>query len=124
MSYINRHIFVIKEIDLLATGQTIIIETETSARFYPFQICIELTSKTGAIVVTPIVRLGSNGTWDNLAALTTMTNLTAVNKMEMPTVIVTDSIDISATGISIDVQTAGTGATVLKAQVIIHGIIL
>jgi hypothetical protein len=124
MAYVGRHLFIQRDIDLLTTGQTVVIPSETGGRFYAFQIFIELTDKTGATIVTPIVRIGNNGSFDNLVSLYTLTNLTAVNKLEQPTLLITDSIDIGSTGISIDVQTAGTGSTVLKCQVIIEGVIL
>lgn len=111
-------------VDLLATGQTSIIPVQPAGnRFIPTRVVIELTAVTGALGA-PIVRLGNNGTWDNIAPLATLTGLnTQYETISIPLNTPVNSIDLSATAISFDVQTAGTVATIATASVYLIGIL-
>lgn len=111
-------------IDLLTTGQTTIIPVQgTGDRFIPTHAYIELITVTGALTA-PIIRIGNNGSFNNVAPLFTCTGLTAqYNVLAIPLVATLNSIDLSATAIKVDVQTAGGVATIAVANVVLLGVI-
>lgn len=112
-------------VNLLATSVTSIIPVMASpSRFIPTRAIIQLTSVTGALTAA-IVRIGNNANHDNVAPLFTLTGLTVVNNtLTIPLVSTVASIDMSATAISFEVQTAGGVATVAAADVYLFGIVV
>lgn len=111
-------------VDLKNLGQTVIVPVKTGKRFIPRAIFLRITAST-ALTVAPIVRAGNNGSFNNVAALTTLTS--AATEMIMPLTLVTGTslvtIDLGTTAISLDVQTAAT-ATTLTADVYGEGYII
>lgn len=111
-------------VDLLTTGQTVILPVQNNAdRFIPTHAYIELVTVTGALTA-PIIRIGNNGSFNNVCPLFTCTGLTTqYNVLSIPLVTSLNSIDVSATAISVDVQTAGGVATIAVANVVLLGVI-
>jgi hypothetical protein len=110
-------------INLLATGQTTLVATSSALSFIPYSAMIELTAVTGVLTV-PVVRIGNNGTFSNLAPLFTTTGLTTVRTiLTIPLVTTVLSIDIGSSAIKFDVQTAGLVASVATANVYLFGIL-
>lgn len=108
-------------INLLATGQTLVVPALTSGSFLPTRAYIELITVTGVLTV-PIIRLGNSVNFDNVAPLLTCTGLTTVrNILNIPLAAALVSISITSTGISLDIQTAGSVASVATANVYISG---
>lgn len=119
----NSFVRVVTGINLLATGQTTVVPTFTGGSFVTIAAFVEVATKTGAVVVAPIIRIGNNGTFDNLAPLFTIPGATAA-RVVLPMTLASpsSSLDIGTNAIKIDVQTAGTGAAVLTANIYILGI--
>lgn len=104
----------------LNLGQTIIVPSRTSKRFIPVSALVELATISGAGTV-PSIRLGSNGSWDNLAAIVALTGLTTQYQLFPLTLANTTSLDVGSTGISVDVQTAATGYSPYTINVYVTG---
>lgn len=113
----------ISAVNVLATGQTLILPAITGKKFIPTQILIEMNSLTGVLTV-PIVRLGNNGSFNNVAPLFTCTGIGTVGNILTITLnTIPTTIDIGSTGISFDVQTAGIVASVATVNVFLFGIL-
>ena len=116
-------------INLLATGQTTLVAinngspTLTNLTFVPFAAYIELTAVTGILTV-PIIRIGNDGSFSNVAPLFTCTGLTAVrNMLQIPLVGSLVSVNINSAAIKADIQTAGLVASVATAAIYLYGVI-
>jgi len=113
--------FVASGVNLLATGQTIIVPARAGFRFIPRAARFRLRILTGVQVIVPIVRLGANGTFDNIAPLLT-TAVTVVDQVQLvPLVAALTAVDVGTNAIKVDVQTAGTGATAMTADIFLDG---
>lgn len=111
-------------INLKATGQTLVIPALAGRKFVPIQAILHLTNVNAYAVTAAVVRLGNNGTFDNVCPLFTvaLANVTD-NTPTVPLVGTVKAIDIGATGISLDVQTAGA-ATTLTGTIHLMGILV
>ncbi len=114
---------VVAGIDLLATGQTTLLAAVTGKKFLPQQVILELTSVTGVLTGT-VVRVGQTASWDQIAPLYTVLLTAADTFVVVPLVGTLATIDIGTNPIKIDVQTAGTVATVAVARIHLSGIIV
>ena len=111
-------------ISLLTAVQTVVVPAQVGKLFIPRDISIRLTTVTGAIIIAAIVRLGNNGSFSNVAPLRTLISSAAQNVEIVPLLTQINAIDVDATGISLDVQTIATGATVLIAECVISGLVV
>jgi hypothetical protein len=114
--------YVVGSINLLATGRTLVVPVLVSSRFIPTGALLRLTTVTGAIVGAPVVRLGNNGAFNNIAPLRTLVSAAAQAVEVVPLNTQITAVDVGTTGISLDVQTAGTGSSVLIGEIIVSGI--
>jgi hypothetical protein len=114
-------VFKVAGINLLATGQTLVVPAASGRKWIPLSVRTRLASLTGVFVVAPIVRLGNNGSFDNMAPLFTVAALAVDGVDVVPIVTAVTAVNIGSTGISLDVQTAGTVATVATADVFVLG---
>lgn len=105
-------------VDLLTTGQTLAIPANAEGWASEFIDIIPVTI-TGAQTGAPIVRLGSNATFDNVAPLTNLG--TALVADEIVPVTLTAPVTLQSDPVYFDVQTAGTGPTVLTVMVYVAG---
>lgn len=115
-------------VNALATGQTVILPvnngvTGINYRFVPRGTPhVELIARTGTLTTPAILRVGNNGSFNNLVALSTLTGLSTVNNITLLTIAATPaSLDISSAAIQVDVQTAATGPSVYSLEVVIEG---
>lgn len=111
-------------INLKATGQTLIVPALTGRKFLPMLAYLHLTTVDTYAITAAVVRLGNNGTFDNVAPLAAV-GLTLVTGgiLSVPLAALLTAIDIGSTGVSLDVQTAGA-ATTLTGTVHIVGIVV
>lgn len=104
-------------VSLLSTSVTEIVPANssgwvtTAVHLFPVTI-------TGAQATAPIVRLGSNATHDNVAPLF---NLGIGLVVDTQVSITLATTTLQSNPVSFEVQTAGTGPTVLTADVFILG---
>lgn len=99
-------------INLKATGQTLVVPVLAGRKFIPTACYLHLTTVTAYAVTAAIVRVGNNGTFDNVAPLATVALTLVTDKfISLPLAATPAAIDINATGISVDVQTAGAATT-------------
>lgn len=106
----------------LSMGQTTIIPVNnggsTNVRYIPQFARVRLVSITGALLTGAILRIGNNGSFDNISALTTLTSLSTANVLLPMTLAATlSSIDLSSSAIVVDVQTAATGTVLTDYQI-------
>lgn len=112
-------------VSALSTGQTVIIPINnggsSAVRFIPEYARARLKTITGVLSTAAIIRIGNSGSFDNVAALTTLTALSTVNNLLNMTLAATlSSVDISSTAISVDVQTAATGVALSAYDIDIY----
>ncbi len=110
-------------IDLRATGSTLIVPAISGRKFIPLQVRVHLTSLTG-VPVAGSVKLGNDGSHVNVAPAFT-TTVAAVDAVDtVPLVAALTAIDLNTTGVSFEVATAITVATVAVATVHVVGILI
>ena len=111
-------------INLKATGQTLMVPVQPGRKFLPTAVYLQLTTVTAYAVTAAIVRLGNNGTFNNVAPLLTVVLTSTTDQIiAIPLNAIPSAIDIGSTGISLDVQTAGA-ATTLTATLHVVGILI
>ena len=115
----------IANLDLTATGTVPITSVLTGRKFIPLGAMLHVTTKSGTLTTGPIVRLGTNGTHDNVSPLLTVANTvvsdTAVN---IPLVAALAAVG-NGTAVSVEIQTAATGVTlVLAGSVHVWGLLV
>lgn len=114
----------------LVTGQTSLIPVNnggsSAVRFIPEHGFVRLRAITGTLSTPAILRIGNSVNFDNIAALTTFTGLSAAHDV-MPFILAAQlaSVDISSAAISVSVQTAATGIalSVYSLDVYVFGMI-
>lgn len=116
--------FIARNINLLATGQTLVAAAQTGKKLVPVCAYLRVVSLTGVVAVAPIVRLGNNGSFNNVAALFTMVAAAVDAVDSVPLVTSLTAVDVGSAGVSADVQTAVTGPSVLTADVIVQALLL
>lgn len=115
-------------VSALATGQTVIMPINnggaTNVNFIATGVVLKLNAITGTLLTPPIIRIGNNGSFNNVVALTTLTGLNTAG-VTFPTSLITNlaSVNINSTAISIDIQTAATGSSQYDIDVYLFGII-
>ena len=108
-------------INLLVTGQTVIVSAVAGRKFFPLQVHIRVTALTGSIVTPPIVRLGNSGSFNNVTPLFTVV-AAAVDAIDLiPSVAALTAVDIGTIPVSLDVQTAAVGPSVMAAEIYVRG---
>lgn len=122
MSYKNPKnivVYTLTGIDGKTTGSTTIFTTEAAGRFIPLAINFEVSSTTGFVVV-PSASVGTNGeSYNNLLAITALTNMSSDNTMiTFPLSVVLSSVAPS-TAVRVNITTGATATTyVLKCTII------
>ncbi len=107
-------------VDLKAAASTLVVPVYTGITWVTRAIIVVPRTVT-AFTVAAVVRVGNNGTHDNVAPLFAVPNTTVANQIvTVPLVAVPLAIDVGTTGISFEVQTGAT-ATTLLADVFIEG---
>ncbi len=111
-------------INLKALAQTLVVPARAGRLFIPTQAFLHLTTVAVYAVTAAILRLGNNGTFDNAAPLIVVPlTLLTDSLLPIPLAALPAAINIGATGISVDVQTAGA-ATTLTGTVHLMGIVV
>lgn len=106
------------EVDLLTAGQTELVPRNGVGWVTAF-VDIIPTVTDGTQSVAPIIRIGSDATFDNIAPLANLGTSLVVD--EIVPVTLTSPMTTQYDPIYFDVQTAGSGPTTLTAKVYISG---
>lgn len=108
-------------VNLLATGQTALIPARAGFKFIPRAARFRLRTLTGVQIIVPILRLGTTAGFANIAPLLA-TAVTVVDQVQLiPLVAALTAVDVGTNPIMVDVQTAGTGATAMTADIFLDG---
>lgn len=113
-------------IDLLATGATLLVPASAGKLFIPHRAILHVRALTGVLLAGAVVRVGNSANKDNVCALFTLLTTLVVNGLvDVPLLAVPSfqAVDVNSTGISFEVQTAGT-ATAWTADVHLHGVLV
>lgn len=115
---------VARGIDLKTAAQIVLIPAQSGRLFLPRAAFVYVATLTGVLAVAPILRIGNNGTFTNVAPVVTLTAAIALQIFAIPLVAGASllSIDIGTVAISVDVQTPAT-ATTMTGDVYLEGIV-
>lgn len=107
-------------VNLMALAQRVIIPSRTADKFIIRAAWCRIASKTGTLSVAPVIRIGNNGTFSNMCAVTTL--IAAVLDQIFALALASPLIATPASpAIAIDIQTAATGVTVLTGDIYVQG---
>lgn len=110
----------------LVTGVTLLIPSYPGRVFVPQSPPIlRLTAVAGTGILLPIIRIGQSPNYNTLVALVTLSGLTVAGRTLITTLNTpTGVIDMNTEGISMEVQTVGTGFTLYTLAVYLVGFVV
>lgn len=117
-------------VNLLATGTTVLVQQQIGAEpgelvFLPQFCYVVLRTKTGgALTTSPKIRVGANGTHDDVAPLYTVPLGANVNVFALLPLVAFPftPVDLRASSVFLEVQQAGIGPTACTGDILIVGI--
>ena len=126
------HVSRLAGVNLLATGTAVLIPQQLQLDpgelvFLPQFCYVVLRTKTGpAMTVSPRIRVGANGTHDDVAPLYTVPLGANVNVFALLPLVAFPftPVDLRAAPVLLEVQQAGVGPTALAGDILITGIMV
>lgn len=111
-------------VDAKTATATVMLAAQAAKFFVPAGTAYaRVRALTGVLAVAPILRIGNNGTHDNLCALATLTGAVVGQVFTIPLIITPLALDIGTNPISVEIQTPAT-ATTMTIDVFFDGVVL